>query len=157
MKKHIIITSGIQGEDKSSENTLNENSKPNTLRSTLKRVFLITAGLLSLSAGAVGIALPILPTTPFVILAAACFGMSSPRLYHWLANTKYFGEYIRHYREKSVISAQARRTGIAALWLMLSISAIVFRRPLVWLILGLVGVSVTAHILLIGRGGNKGR
>ncbi|MDR2648820.1 MAG: YbaN family protein [Clostridiales bacterium] len=123
----------------------------------LKRVLLIIVGLLALSAGAVGIVLPILPTTPFVILAAACFGMSSPKMYAWLANTKYFGEYIRHYREKSDISAQTRRTGIVTLWLMLCVSSVVFRKPFVWMILSLVGVCVTAHILLIGRVGNEGR
>jgi uncharacterized membrane protein YbaN (DUF454 family) len=122
----------------------------------IKRVLLIIAGMLALAAGAAGIALPILPTTPFVILAAACFGMSSPKLYSWLVNTRYFGEYIRHYREKSDISAQARRTGIIVLWLTLCVSSIVFRKPFVWLILGLVGVCVTAHILLIGRIRNKG-
>ncbi|MDR3074864.1 MAG: YbaN family protein [Candidatus Methanoplasma sp.] len=74
----------------------------------IRKALLITAGFIALAVGGIGIFLPILPTTPLVLLAAACFGASSPRLYAKLENTRYFGEYLRNYREGTGISKRAR-------------------------------------------------
>jgi uncharacterized membrane protein YbaN (DUF454 family) len=108
-------------------------------------------GFIALGLGAVGIFLPILPTTPFVICAAGCFSVANPALYRKLSNSRYFGEYIKNYREKTGVSRSARISGLVFLWLMLAISALIFRRPLVWAILGTVGVAVSIHILTIRR------
>jgi len=63
----------------------------------LKRKLLIIAGTISTAIGIIGIFVPILPTTPFLLLAAACYLRSSPRFYHWLVNNRFFGIYIRNY------------------------------------------------------------
>lgn len=62
------------------------------------RILLIVCGTLSLALGILGIFLPVLPTTPFLLLAAACYARSSKRFYHWLMNTPWCGEYIHNYR-----------------------------------------------------------
>jgi uncharacterized membrane protein YbaN (DUF454 family) len=117
----------------------------------MKRIALNILGFLALGLGAVGIFLPVLPTTPFVLCAAGCFSVANPALYRKLASSRYFGEYIRNYREKTGVSRAARASGLIFLWSMLLISALVFRRPLMWAILGTVGVAVSIHILTIRR------
>lgn len=117
----------------------------------MKNTIKIICGALALSLGAIGLVLPILPTTPFVLVAAACFCTASPRLYNRLAASRYFGEYISNYREKTGVSKATKRNGLLFLWGMLLLSAIIFRRPLVWAILLAVGAAVTAHILLLRK------
>ena len=114
-----------------------------------KRPLLLLLGSLSLLAGGLGAFLPLLPTTPFVILAAGCYGAASPQLYQRLAGTRFFGEYIRNYREKTGISHKNRWAGIIALWLMLGLSIFVSATPGVSIFLLVVGVCVTAHLLLL--------
>ena len=115
----------------------------------VKKVVLLALGFIALGFGGVGIFVPLLPTTPFVICAAACFSIANPDLYRKLEKSRYFGEYIRNYREKTGISKRARVGGLVFLWLTLAISALVFRRPLVWIILAVVGIAVSIHILLL--------
>lgn len=115
----------------------------------MRRILLLIGGCAALALGGVGVALPFLPTTPFVLIAAGCFAVSSPRLYQKLAETKYFGEYIRNYKERTGISRRARVTGLVFLWLTLGVSAAVFCNTHVWIALGIVGVAVSAHILTI--------
>lgn len=117
----------------------------------MKRVLLISAGGFALALGVIGILLPVLPTTPFVICAAGCFSASSPRLYAKLANIQYFGEYIQSYCQNTGISKRARWMGIGFLWLMLGISAIFIRAVYVQLVLLCVGIAVNIHILTIKR------
>ena len=117
----------------------------------MKKIILLAAGFLALGLGAVGMLLPVLPTTPFVLVAAGCFGVSSPRLAAKLENTRYFGEYIRNYRSKTGITPAARRTGLVFLWATLILSAALFRSPHLLIVLGVVGIAVTVHILMIRR------
>jgi uncharacterized membrane protein YbaN (DUF454 family) len=116
---------------------------------TMKKAVLQALGFVALGFGGVGIFIPLLPTTPFVICAAACFSIANPGLYRKLEKSRYFGEYIRNYREKTGISRRARVRGLAFLWITLAISAIIFRRPLVWIILAVVGVAVSIHLLML--------
>ncbi|MDR0906601.1 MAG: YbaN family protein, partial [Oscillospiraceae bacterium] len=106
---------------------------------------------LALGAGGIGIFLPILPTTPFVMVAAGCFGASSPRLAEKLENTKIFGEYVRNYRNKTGISKKSRYVGIACLWATLVISGAVVHKPKMLIVLAVVGVAVTIHILMLRK------
>ncbi|MDR1669366.1 MAG: YbaN family protein [Oscillospiraceae bacterium] len=117
----------------------------------MKRVLLNILGFAALACGAVGVALPVLPTTPFVLCAAGCFSAANPAMYRRLAKGKTFGEYIRNYRERTGISAAARVRGIVFLWVSLGISGALIRRPGVLIVLGIVGAAVTAHILTIRR------
>lgn len=117
----------------------------------MRRIILMSLGFVALAVGGIGILLPVLPTTPFVLCAAGCFGASSPGLYHRLERTKYFGEYIRNYRNKTGISPAARWIGIGFLWATLALSGILSQRPAVMVVLAVVGVAVTIHILTIRR------
>lgn len=75
----------------------------------------ITFGLCALVLGLVGLVLPLLPTTPFMLLAAACFAKSSPRLHDWLVGHRLFGPAIRDWREHRAIAPRAKRMAVLAM------------------------------------------
>ena len=79
------------------------------------RLIWIVLGLSAVALGLVGVMLPLLPTTPFMLLAAACFAKSSPRLHDWLLNHRVFGPSIRDWRDYRAISPKAKRMAIAAM------------------------------------------
>lgn len=85
----------------------------------LKKLFLITAGTISLGIGLIGVILPLIPTTPLLLLAAACYVRSSKKLYEWLISNKYFGSYIVNYRNGKGIPLKAKIIGITVLWISL--------------------------------------
>ena len=93
---------------------------------TLKNYCLIFVGIVALILGLIGVVLPLLPTTPFVLLAAACFARSSDRFYQWLIGHKWFGQYIKDYREGRGISLRVKVTTISFLWLSIGSSVILF-------------------------------
>ncbi|GAA0431347.1 YbaN family protein [Lentibacillus halophilus] len=113
-----------------------------------KKIVLIIVGSLSLVLGVVGIILPLVPTTPLLLLAAACYVRSSNRLYHWLISNKYAGSYIQNYRDGNGIPLKAKIIGVTALWLAMSYS-ILFVVPLlaVKILLFIIGAYVTWFIL----------
>jgi hypothetical protein len=84
--------------------------------SPLLRWLLIIIGLAAVGIGTVGIFVPLLPTTPFYLLAAACFFRSSDRLYRWLIGNKWCGPYIRNYREHRAIPRHAKVVALILLW-----------------------------------------
>ena len=87
------------------------------------RALLIIAGTISLTLGAIGIVLPILPTTPFLLLAAACYLRSSERMHKWLLSNRWFGEYIRNYQEGKGIPLKTKIAAVAVLWIAIIYSA----------------------------------
>ena len=115
--------------------------------SFLRRGFLITAGTLSVGVGVVGIFLPILPTTPFLLVAAACYVRSSNRLYRWLLRNRVTSNYIASYRAGKGIPARAKASSICVLWLTLAASAFMVQIWWIWLILSAVAVAVPLRIL----------
>lgn len=82
----------------------------------MKYIYLF-AGSFSLALGVAGIFLPILPTTPFLLLTAALYFRSSPRAYGWLLRHKYLGGYIRSFREDRAIPLRAKIVSLTLLWL----------------------------------------
>jgi uncharacterized membrane protein YbaN (DUF454 family) len=92
------------------------------------RALWLTAGTICVVCGAIGIVLPILPTTPFLLAAAACYFKSSPRMHRWLLNNKYFGEYIRNYTEGKGLTVRTKITALTVLWATIVVS-IVFALP----------------------------
>ncbi|EMR74903.1 hypothetical protein MBGDF03_00701 [Thermoplasmatales archaeon SCGC AB-540-F20] len=78
---------------------------------------LITAGTVFVGLGIIGIILPILPTTPFLLLAAACYARSSKRFYDWLINNKWIGAYIKNYREGKGVPLKIKVFTISLLWI----------------------------------------
>jgi uncharacterized membrane protein YbaN (DUF454 family) len=115
----------------------------------IKSPLLIALGFASLSLGAVGVALPVLPTTPFVLLAAACFSASSSKFHNWLLKNPFFGPFIENYHTKQGIKLSMKIFTIAFLWTGLMISMIFVQTTWMYVVLGIVGVCVTAHLLLI--------
>jgi hypothetical protein len=114
----------------------------------LKRSLLIGAGSLAVGLGILGVLLPVLPTTPFLLLAAACYAKSSDRFYRWLMTNRYLGEYIRNYREGRGIPARTKAFTLTCLWATISFSALVVVEPLpVKIILFVIATCVSAHIL----------
>ena len=79
------------------------------------RMIWITLGLSALALGLVGLVLPLLPTTPFMLLAAACFAKSSPRLHDWLVDHPLFGPAIRNWRQHGAIAPKAKRMALLAM------------------------------------------
>ncbi|MFX1521017.1 MAG: YbaN family protein [Promethearchaeota archaeon] len=111
---------------------------------------LIVTGTLSLALGIIGIFLPLLPTTPFLLVAAYCYARSSKRLYAWLINNKWFGSYIRHYYEGKGIPLRIKLLSISFLWLTIGFSIFfVVNLLLIRIILIIIAVGVTVHILTI--------
>lgn len=112
------------------------------------KVVLIVAGTIFLLLGIIGILLPLLPTTPFLLLAASCYAKSSTRLYNWLLENRWFGKYIKNIREGHGIPLKVKISVITLLWIAIGFSAIfVVQGLLVRIILVLIAVGVTAHIV----------
>lgn len=113
------------------------------------RTFLIILGGLSLLLGLLGIFVPLLPTTPFLLLAAALWVRSSPRLYAWLLAHRRLGPYIRQFRENRAIPLRAKVVSLTLLWATLLYCILAVVDAWWWAQLGLlaVAVGVTWHIL----------
>ena len=93
--------------------------------------------------------MPVLPTTPFVLLAAGCFSASNPKLARKLEESKWFGSYLRHWRTNEGVPVKTKIRAIIWLWLGLSISVAIVRHGTITIILGIVGTVVTLHLILI--------
>lgn len=121
--------------------------------SPMLRPLLLLVGCLSLVLGVLGIALPLLPTTPFLLLSAFCFARSSQRLHTYLVNHRVLGTYISNYHNHTMTRAHKTRT-IVGLWISIALSA----GYLAWsgytipaLILPLIALGVTVHIATLRR------
>ena len=114
------------------------------------RPLLIIAGTLLVGLGIIGILMPVLPTTPFLLLAAACYARSSQRFYHWLLNNKWFGNYIKNYIQRKGVPLKVKILAITWLWITIGFSVVfaveVF---LVRLILIVIAVGVSIHIFSV--------
>ena len=117
------------------------------VQNRVKKYLLITAGWISFVLGVVGIVLPLLPTTPFMLLAAACFANSSPRFHDWLMNHKYFGPIIHNFKSGKGIPKKVRNNTIILIWLMMGISILVISKLWSTLLLVTIGVSVSIYLL----------
>jgi len=113
------------------------------------RALFFVAGSVSLALGSIGIVLPVLPTTPFLLLALACYCRSSKRMTKWVLTNKYFGSYIRRYKEGKGIPIKTKILALAALWITISYSAffIVNSWWIVQLILFAIAIAVSVHII----------
>jgi len=111
------------------------------------RGLLIVIGTLSVIFGIIGIALPLVPTTPFLLLAAACYARSSEKCYQWLLSHRWFGEYIYNYRAGNGIPMKAKVTMIAFIWLTIGTTA-GFAIDIAWVQIMLICIAtgVTAQL-----------
>jgi hypothetical protein len=114
------------------------------------RALWLAVGLVCVGLGAIGLVLPILPTTPFLLAAAACFCKSSTKMYDWLLGNKWFGEYIRNYREGRGLSMQTKITALTVMWVTIGISTVFLLNrllpPQLILPMQIVMIAVTAGV-----------
>lgn len=112
------------------------------------RAILIVIGTASLAVGIVGVFVPILPTTPFLLLSAACYIRSSKRFYNWLISNRLFGDYVRNYIEQRGVPLRLKVSSLALLWIAIGCSA-AFATDTLWvrIVLVVIAIAVTAHIL----------
>lgn len=114
----------------------------------IKKFLIIVLGFITLILGVVGIFLPILPTTPFLLLSAYCFLKSSEKMYVWLINNKILGAYVKTYIEYKAITIRAKAVSIASLWSVMGISIIFFVDSiLVRLLLVFIAICVTIYLI----------
>lgn len=92
----------------------------------MKRVIYLIIGTIALVLGALGLFLPVLPTTPFVILAAACYLRSSKRMHAWILESKLFGEMIRNYQAGKGLRRDTKIRALVLMWATISVSAYFF-------------------------------
>jgi uncharacterized membrane protein YbaN (DUF454 family) len=122
---------------------------PVSRKQRIIKALLFIAGTISLALGAVGLFLPILPTTPFLLLSAACYMRSSERMYNWLLGNRWFGEYIRNYREGRGIPMKTKIFVITVLWVAILYSTIMVVDEILiaQIALLLIAVGVSVHLL----------
>lgn len=118
--------------------------------SSIARYLMISGGVVCVVLGFLGILLPVLPTTPFLLLAAFLFARSSDRFLNWLVTNRWFGAYIRNYREGRGMPAREKAIAIVSLWVTIGLSSVYFVSSWwVRLILIAIATAVTVHLLRI--------
>ena len=112
------------------------------------KYLLIILGSISLALGVIGIFLPLLPTTPFLLLSAALYVRSSDKLYQWLIHQKYLGTYIRNFREHKAIPLRAKIISVSMAWITLTYCAISISEQ-IWIkaMFILLAIGISVHIL----------
>ena len=108
---------------------------------------LIILGAVSLGLGVAGMFLPVLPTTPFLLLTAWCWMKGAPRLHAWLMAHPKLGPYIRDFQEHKCISRRVKAVSVTTLWLTIALSIILVRPLWLRILLAAVAAGVTVHIL----------
>lgn len=114
----------------------------------LMRVMLVAAGTLCVGLGVLGIFLPVLPTTVFLLMAAACYARSSDRFYQRLVTSRWLGSYIRNHREGRGMTRRQKAVTLLLLWA--GLGATMFWTVEAWwlrAILFAIAVSVTVHVV----------
>lgn len=110
------------------------------------RILLLTIGSISVVLGVVGVFLPLLPTTPFLLLAAACYVRSSPRFYNWLVSHPVLSKYLLAYLDGNGIPKKAKYYTLATMWLTMSVSAFIVPLWQVQVLLLCVALGVSTYI-----------
>ena len=112
------------------------------------RMLLAGLGIISVGLGIIGIVVPVLPTTPFLLLAAYLFVRSSPKLHHWLLTHRIFGKYISSYLIHKAIGRGVKVSSLLLLWSTILLSIYMLRGN-IWLqlLLVLIAVGVSIHVL----------
>ena len=118
--------------------------------SPIVRALLWLAGSVSLVLGLIGVVLPGLPTTPFVLLAAACYAKASPRLHAWLLNHRLTGPLLRDWEKHRSLTRRTKTIAVVSMLVMVSFSIWSFRHrwiaQAVLVVLGLIGAWVVLRI-----------
>ncbi len=124
-------------------------NRPKVSRNRYIRWLFNILGTISVGLGIIGIFLPVMPTTVFLLIGAWCYFRGSEKMYFWLLNNKYFGDYIRNYREKRGIPLMAKIISICVLWITILTS--MYFVDYLWLriLLPCIATGVTIHLIMI--------
>jgi len=112
----------------------------------MMRILLIMVGWLCVVLATLGVVLPLLPTTPFLLLAAWCFARSSPRFHHWLLHRSWFGSYLRHWQAHRALPKGAKPKAVALIVTTFAIS--IYFVPLLWVRILLVCMMFALLIMM---------
>jgi len=118
-------------------------------RTFLGRIAWIVAGTFFLMIGLIGIAIPLLPTTPFLLLAAACYLRGSRRMYNWLLGNRIFGKYLKDYYEKRGVPMRVKIGSVIFLWCTIGLSIMIIGDLMISVVLLIVAAGVTLHIAFL--------
>lgn len=116
----------------------------------LKTILLTILGFIFLGMGTIGVLLPVWPTTPFVLLAIACFS-GTPRIKSRILRVPFFKEHYENYETRKGLSRKTFWISMAWLWGMLLISMVMTQKITMTFFLSLIGVAVTIHIAWMSR------
>jgi uncharacterized protein len=117
------------------------------INTLLKRILLFS-GFLSLFLGILGVFLPLLPTTPFLLLSAACFSRSSDRFYKKLMGNRWLGFYIKNYLEGNGIPLREKMLSITLLWITIGYSTVfLISNSTIKILLLIIALGVTLHVI----------
>jgi len=128
----------------------NQNRKTKVKSNRLKKAFYVFLGSIFLFLGAIGIIIPLLPTTPFLLLSAACYYKGSKRMHNWIQKNRIFGEHIRNYKEGRGMLLKTKVITITILWASISYTALfIIQTIFIQIILITIAAGVTIHLLKI--------
>lgn len=114
----------------------------------MMRILLISLGFIFIGFGFAGIFIPVLPTTPFLLLSAAIFAKSSPKFYNWLIQNRWFGSYINNFREGKGITVKSKVISITFLWFTIFISVYFFVTH-IYIVISLIAIALAVSTYLI--------
>jgi len=118
--------------------------------SSFRKGIFVVAGTISLGLGALGVFLPVLPTTPFLLLSAAFYYKGSERMHRWLLNNKLFGNYIKNYKGGRGIALKAKAITLCLLWTTICYSAFfIVSMIALQIVLFVIAGGVSIHILTL--------
>jgi uncharacterized membrane protein YbaN (DUF454 family) len=112
----------------------------------IRRAALLVCGTLSLGLGVLGIFVPLLPTTCFLLVAAWCYARSSQRLYDRLMRARWIGGYLRRYRDERSIPIHVKIASLVMMWITIGYSVLVFPNMAVRIALLVTAIAVTWHL-----------
>ena len=116
------------------------------IASPVMRAILVTVGTISVGVGLVGIVVPLLPTTPFLLLAAACYARASTTFYNWLLNHRWFGPTLHAWRKHRAIPRRSKRTALFVVVVTFSASAVIVPVLAARIVLAVCGVALLAFL-----------
>jgi hypothetical protein len=112
------------------------------------RMVLIAVGMCSTALGVIGIFMPLLPTVPLLLLAAACFARSSERFHSWLLEHRHLGPMIRDYLDGRGIPLRAKVSAIGLVWIAITLSVFFFDSlPWIRILLIVIGLCLTVYLI----------
>lgn len=127
----------------------------------LKRAVMLAVAWIACILGFVGVVVPVLPTTPLLLLATFLFAKASPRCQAWIEGTKVYQSYVLPFKQAGGITVRAKVRILVVSYILMGVSAAVVRKPLVWVILGCVALFllwlVVFRLPTLGKDGSLTR